>query len=99
MRLTRNSAVHFSNKAATRFTSNSMATIKKFLACAKRGSDCGCGHGPKSGPAKTGPAVPLATPMPNTRKVYITFLVMGRANGILLYALHMINISVGFIWP
>ena len=62
-RLTRNHAVHFSNKAATRFTRNSVATINKFLACAKRGSDCGCGHGPKSGPAKTGPAIPLATPM------------------------------------
>ena len=34
-----------------------------------------------------------------TRKVDITFLVMGIATEIHLCALHMINISVGFFWP
>ena len=37
--------------------------------------------------------------IPNTRKVDIIFLVMGIATEIHLCALHMINISVGFILP
>ena len=52
MRLTRNSAVHLSNKAATRFTSN-YSRWPRLKNSEHAQSDCGCGHGPKSGPAKT----------------------------------------------
>ena len=69
MRLTRNSAVHFSNKAATRFTSNSRwPRLKNSEHAQSMEVIVGMVMGqkvvwPKSGPAKTGPAVPLATPM------------------------------------